>query len=57
MDSNEGVYEAERASLVVLGLATAAPEQRHRSNGTGAAEPEQADGIEPWCTDNHLLCC
>ncbi|CAB1103534.1 unnamed protein product [Ectocarpus sp. CCAP 1310/34] len=38
-------------------MATAAPEQRNRSSGTGAAEPEHADGIEPWRTDKHLLCC
>ncbi|CAB1098722.1 unnamed protein product [Ectocarpus sp. CCAP 1310/34] len=36
MDSNESVYEGSGSSLVVLGLATAAPEQRHRSSGTGA---------------------
>ncbi|CAB1121088.1 unnamed protein product [Ectocarpus sp. CCAP 1310/34] len=41
MDSNESVYEAERiefghARIGHSGTGAAAPEQRHRSSGTGA---------------------
>ena len=44
-DSNESVYGRSGSSVVVLGLARAAPEQRRRSSPVqrhrGAASPEQ----------------
>lgn len=50
-DSNESVYGRSGSSVVVLGLARAAPEQRRRSSPVqrhrGAASPELAGAETP----------